>query len=72
MPREIALILIFAFCVLGPAIVIAASGFASINALGRNPSAAPKVFTAMIVLIIFAEAIAVIALLILFQLFRSQ
>ncbi len=72
MPREIALILIFAFCVLGPAIVIAASGFASINALGRNPSAAPKVFTSMIVLIIFAEAIAVIALLILFQLFRSQ
>ena len=72
MPREVALILIFAFCVLGPALVIAASGFASINALGRNPSAAPKVFTAMIVLIIFAEAIAIIALLILFHLFSTR
>lgn len=72
MPREVALILIFAFCVGGPALVIAASGFASINALGRNPSAAPKVFTAMIVLIVFAEAIAIIALLIVFHLFSTR
>lgn len=69
MNREVAIILIFAFCVLGPAVVIAACGFASIHALGRNPSAAPKVFTAMVILLIFAEAIAIIALLVLFQLF---
>lgn len=72
MSREVALILIFSFCVLGPAMVIAACGFASINALGRNPSAAPKVFTAMVILLIFAEAIAIIALLVLFQLFSIR
>ena len=72
MGREVALILIFAMCVLGPAIVIAACGFASINALSRNPSAAPKVFTAMVILLIFAEAIAIIALLVVFQLFSIR
>jgi len=72
MGREVALILIFAMCVLGPAIVIAACGFASINALGRNPSSAPKVFTAMVIILIFAEAIAIIALLVVFQLFSIR
>jgi F0F1-type ATP synthase membrane subunit c/vacuolar-type H+-ATPase subunit K len=55
--------------ILGPSSVIAAIGFASIRALGRNPSSAPKIMLAMIVTLVFAEAIAVIALLILFQLF---
>jgi len=57
--------------IVGPSIVIAAIGYASIRALGRNPSAAPKILQAMIIALIFAEAIAVIALLILFQLFGS-
>ncbi|MCK4824566.1 hypothetical protein KA005_52930 [bacterium] len=72
MSREVALILIFAVCILGPSIVIAVSGFASINALGRNPSSAPKIFTAMVILLIFAEAIAIIALLVVFQLFSIR
>ena len=72
MSREVALILIFAVCVLGPSIVIAASGFASINALGRNPSSAPKIFTAMVILLVFVEAIAIIALLVVFQLFSIR
>lgn len=72
MSREVALILIFAICVLGPGVVIAATGFASINALGRNPSSAPKIFTAMVILLIFAEAIAIIALLVVFQLFSLR
>lgn len=55
--------------VLGPSAVIATIGYASIRALGRNPSAAPKILLAMIIALIFAEAIAIIALLILFQLF---
>lgn len=55
--------------IIGPSTVIAAIGYASIRALGRNPSAAPKILQAMIVSLIFAESIAVIALLILFQLF---
>jgi F-type H+-transporting ATPase subunit c len=55
--------------IIGPSGVIAAIGYASIRALGRNPSAAPKILQAMIVALVFSEAIAVIALLILFQLF---
>lgn len=55
--------------IIGPSSVIAAIGYASIRALGRNPSAAPKILQAMIIALIFAESIAVIALLILFQLF---
>ena len=55
--------------ILGPSAVIGAIGYSSIRALGRNPSAAPKILLAMIIALIFAEAIAVIALLVLFQLF---
>jgi F-type H+-transporting ATPase subunit c len=55
--------------IIGPSGVIAAIGYASIRALGRNPSAAPKILQAMIVSLVFAEAIAVVALLVLFQLF---
>ena len=55
--------------ILGPSTVIATIGYASIRALGRNPSAAPKILWAMIIALVFAEAISVIALLILFQLF---
>jgi len=62
-------IAIFAIAILGPSLILAAGGYASIQALGRNPSAAPKIFTAMIVLLIFGAAISVIALLVLFQLY---
>ncbi len=55
--------------VLGPAIVIAVVGFATIKALGRNPSAAPKIFTGVILMLVFAEATSIIALLVIFQLF---
>ena len=55
--------------IIGPSAVIASIGYASIRALGRNPSAAGKILQAMIMSLIFAESIAVIALLILFQLF---
>ena len=57
------------FTIFGPSFVIAAIGHASIRALGRNPSAAPKILHAQIISLVFAEAIAIIALLILFQLF---
>ena len=55
MDRNLALTLIFTVCILGPCGVFAASAFASINSLGRNPSAASKIFTAMIVALSFAE-----------------
>jgi len=71
MSRNIALIIIFGLCILGPSAVFAAAGFASINALGRNPSSAPKIFTAMIIALVFAQALAIIAMLIVFQLFSQ-
>ena len=71
MLRQILLFLVFSLCILGPSGVMAAAAFASINALGRNPSAAPKIFTAMMITLIFAEALALVAMLIIFQLFQS-
>ncbi len=69
MSRNLALTLIFSLCILGPTVVMAATGFASISALGRNPSSAPKILTAMVVTLLFAEALAIIAFLVVWQLF---
>ncbi len=65
----LALILILA--TLGPSLVIAIVGAASIKALSRNPVAAPKIQMTMIMAFIFAAAIAVLALLILFHVFTA-
>ena len=59
--KSLVVIIIMALAVGGTSIVIAAVGYASIMALGRNPSSAPKIMLAMIVALIFAEAIAVIS-----------
>jgi F0F1-type ATP synthase membrane subunit c/vacuolar-type H+-ATPase subunit K len=56
--------------VMGPSIVIAVLGFAVIKALGRNPSAATKIFMGMAVMLVFVEAISIIAILVVFQLFK--
>ena len=69
MLHSLLVVLVMFVTILGPSAVIAAIGYASIRALGRNPSAAPKILQAMIIALVFAESIAVIALLILFQLF---
>ncbi len=66
------LIGVMIIAVLGPAIVIAVVGFATIKALGRNPSAAPKIFTGVILMLVFAEATSIIALLVIFQLFGGS
>ncbi len=65
----IALIIILA--TLGPSLVIAMVGSSSIKALSRNPVAAPKIQMAMLLAFIFAVAIAVLALLILFHVFTN-
>ena len=72
MSRNAAILLIFFCSVLGPCAVFAAASFASISALGRNPSSAPKVFTAMIIALVFAEALALITILVAFQLFTPE
>jgi F-type H+-transporting ATPase subunit c len=55
---------------LGPAVVVGIVGYAAVRAVGRNPSAAAKILIAMITAFIFAEAIAILALLVVFNLFR--
>ena len=71
MGRNLVILILFTFCILGPCAVFAISSFASINALGRNPSSAPKIFTAMIISLVFAEALAMAAMLIVFQLMTA-
>ena len=72
MNRNLALTIIFALCILGPAAVMAATGFSSIGALGRNPSAAPKILTAMVITLMFTECVAIIAFLVVWQLFSPK
>ncbi|MFY9403012.1 MAG: ATP synthase F0 subunit C [Candidatus Omnitrophota bacterium] len=55
----------------GPALVIAYVGYAAVKAVARNPSASPKIFIVMILSFIFAEAIAILALLIIYNLFAK-
>lgn len=67
--KSLIVIIIIALATIGPSIVIAFGGFASKVALGRNPSGASKIMTAMILALIFSEFVAVIALLVVFQVF---
>jgi F-type H+-transporting ATPase subunit c len=57
---SIAVILLAA--AIGPAMAIGNIGSKGVEAIGRNPEAAPKIQTAMILSIAFAEAIAIYAL----------
>jgi F-type H+-transporting ATPase subunit c len=47
---------------LGPALAIGMMAAKAMEAIGRNPEAAPKIQTAMILAIAFAEAVAIYAL----------
>lgn len=69
--KDVVILLVMFLTILGPSLVIASIGFASIRALGRNPSAAPKILPAMIISLVFAEAAAIIALLVLFHIFGT-
>lgn len=72
MLAETFIILIVMFiAVMGPSVVIAVLGHAVIKALGRNPSAAGKIFMGMVVMLVFVEAISIVSMLIIFQLFSK-
>lgn len=66
------IILIMILSTAGPSAAIAIIAYAGILALSRNPSSAPKVQITMILGFVFAEAIAVIALLVTFHLFAGK
>ena len=67
--KTFTIILILLISTLGPSAVIAAVGYSGVRALGRNPSAAPKILISMILAFLFAEAIAIIGLLVVYNLF---
>lgn len=67
--KTVVTILILVVSTVGPCAVIAAVGHGAMLALGRNPSAAPKIQTSMLLAFLFAESIAVVSLLVIFQLF---
>ena len=72
MIAETFIILIVMFiAVMGPSVVIAVLGHAVIKALGRNPSAATKIFMGMIIMLVLVEAISIISMLIIFRLFSK-
>ena len=55
---------------MGPSLVIAYVGAAALKALARNPAAAPKILLSMVTAFLFAEGIAVLALLLVYGLFH--
>ncbi len=68
--RNITIILILILSTLGPAVIVGLVGYAAVKAVGRNPSASPRILLAMIISFLFAEAIAIIAILMVFSVFR--
>lgn len=65
-------LMIMMIVVLGPSAVIAAIGYATIKALGRNPSSASKILMGTIVILVFVEVLSVVAMLLIFQLFGAK
>ncbi len=70
--ETIIILTIMFIAVMGPSIVIAVLGYAVIKALGRNPSAASKIFVGIAVMLVFVEAISIVAILVIFQLFQNK
>lgn len=60
--RLFAIAFVMGIGTIAPAMAVAKIGSKGADAIGRNPEAAPKVQTAMILAIAFAEAIAIYAL----------
>lgn len=68
--RYLTIALIMFLSTLGPSLVIALVGFNAVKALGRNPSAAPKILIAVVLSFLFSLGIAVLALLVVYNLFK--
>ena len=64
------IILLMLLSTLGPSIVIGWVGFGAVKAVGRNPGAAPRILMSMMFAFIFAEAIALVALVVVYLLNR--
>lgn len=60
--KYLAVAIVMGVGAIGPGIAIGLIGAKGSEAIGRNPEAAPKIQTAMILAIVFAEAVAIYAL----------
>ena len=60
--KYLAVAIVMGLGTIAPAIAIGLIGSKGSEAIGRNPEAAPKIQTAVILAIVFAEAIAIYAL----------
>lgn len=65
------LFLVITAAIIGPSVVVAVIGHATIRALARNPSSSPILLIGMIVVLIFNQAIVMMSLLVFFQIFNS-
>lgn len=63
-------ILILLVTTLGPALIIGLVSYGAVKAIGRNPSAAPRILTVMVLAFLFAEAMAIISILLGYNLFK--
>ncbi len=70
--NTIIILVIMAIVILGPSAVIAAIGYSTIKALGRNPSSASKILMGTIIILVFVEVIAILGLLVIFQMFGAK
>ncbi|MFA6079688.1 MAG: ATP synthase F0 subunit C [Candidatus Omnitrophota bacterium] len=68
--RNLTIILIMLLSTMGPAVIVGLVGYAAVKAVGRNPAASPRIMLAMILSFLFAESIAVLAILVVFNLFK--
>jgi len=68
--KNLVIALLMFISTLGPAVIIGMVGKAAVRAVGRNPSAAPKILLVMMISFIFAEAVAIMAILLVFSLFK--
>lgn len=68
--HNLTVVLVMLLSTLGPAVIVAFVGYSAVKAVGRNPSASPRILAIMIVAFIFAEAIAIISMLMVFALFN--
>ena len=68
--NTLTIVVLLLLTTLGPSAVIGMVGYGAVNAVARNPAASPRIFLSMIIAFLFAEAIAVLALLMVYQLFK--
>ena len=68
--RIITIAVLMLLSTLGPSVVIGIVGLGAVKAIARNPSASPKILLTMMTTFIFAEVIAILALLVVYNLFK--